>query len=61
MTYLGWQSEGVIGTIDSGFEHNRGKLLESMRNDVRSIVSTYDKVAEAEQITKEVHALLFVH
>jgi small GTP-binding protein len=53
------QSEGVIGTIDSGFEHNRGKLLESMRNDVRSIVSTYDKVAEAEQITKEIKNAIY--
>lgn len=48
------QSEGLIGKVESEFEYNRAKLLESMGKEVRNVIASYDKTEEARQLSNEV-------
>jgi hypothetical protein len=48
------QSQGLIGKVESEFEYNRAKLLESMGAEVRNVISSYDKTEEARQLANEV-------
>lgn len=48
------QSEGLIGKVESEFDYNRAKLLDTMGAGVRNVVASYDKTEEARQLANEV-------
>lgn len=53
------QSEGLIGKVESEFDYNRAKLLDTMGAGVRNVVASYDKTEEARQLANEVQTAIY--
>lgn len=56
-TYI--RNQNLIGKVESEFEYNRTKMLNTMGNDSQKIVATYDKTEEARQLADEVRTAIY--